>query len=83
MRADTALPGAGVSAKSKPASQGSENFPARTGGMMAEHGTPEYSTASGNDYAQHEDMYVDFLKLVKWIIITIVAILVFMWVFLA
>ena len=50
---------------------------------MAEHGTPQYSTASGNDYAQHEDMYVDFLKLVKWIMITIAAILIFMWIFLA
>jgi hypothetical protein len=50
---------------------------------MAEHGAPKYSTAPGNDYTQHEDMYVDFLKLVKWIMITIAAILIFMWIFLA
>jgi hypothetical protein len=77
------LPGAGVSAKQTPASRGLKNFSAVTGGMMDEHGTPEYSTASGNDYAQHEEMYVDFLKLVKWIMITIAAILIFMWIFLA
>jgi len=77
------LPGAGDSAKQKLTSQGSKNFSAVTGGMMAEHGTPEYSTAPGNDYAQHEETYVDFLKLVKWIMITIAAILIFMWIFLA
>ena len=78
MRPDTALPGARYSAKPCP-----KIVPAVTGITMAEHGTPEFSTASGNDYAQHEEMYVDFLKLVKWIMITIAAILIFMWIFLA
>ena len=50
---------------------------------MAEHGTPQYSTAPGNDYTQHEEMYVDFLKLVKWVIILVVAILAGMFIFLA
>ncbi len=45
---------------------------------MAEHGTVEYSTASGNDYEAHEQTYVMFLKLVKWHIIVIVMILALM-----
>jgi hypothetical protein len=31
---------------------------------MAAHGTPEYSTATGNDYAAHEEMYERFVSLV-------------------
>jgi len=50
---------------------------------MAEHGTPQYSIAPGNDYAQHEGTYGDFLKLVKWVIILVVAILAGMFFFLA
>ena len=50
---------------------------------MAEHGKPQYSTAPGNDYAQHEETYVDFLKLVKWVIILVVVILAGMFFFLA
>jgi len=45
---------------------------------MAEHGTVEYSTASGNDYEEHERSYVFFLQLVKWNLIVIVAILILM-----
>jgi hypothetical protein len=33
---------------------------------MAAHGTPEYAVADGNDYAAHEQTYLNFLKLVKW-----------------
>jgi hypothetical protein len=45
---------------------------------MAEHGTVEYATAEGNDYAEHEKTYRLFLGLVKWNIYIIVAILVLM-----
>ena len=31
---------------------------------MAAHGTPEYSTAPGNDYPAHEEMYENFTYLV-------------------
>ena len=33
---------------------------------MAAHDTPEYSVADGNDYAAHEQTYLNFLSLVKW-----------------
>jgi Bacterial aa3 type cytochrome c oxidase subunit IV len=49
---------------------------------MAEHGAPKYSTAPGNDYKQHEETYEDFLTLTKWVVIAVVAVLVFMFVFL-
>jgi hypothetical protein len=42
---------------------------------MADHGTVEYATASGNDYAAHEGTYKMFLKLLKWHLIVIVVIL--------
>ena len=48
---------------------------------MADHGKPEYSTASGNDYRQHEDMYEAFLKITKWGIISVVTVLAFLWIF--
>jgi hypothetical protein len=48
---------------------------------MAKHGTPEYSTAPGNDYGQHQETYVYFLKLVKWTIIAVVLVLMFLWFF--
>jgi hypothetical protein len=48
---------------------------------MADHGKPEYSIATGNDYRQHEDMYEAFLKLTKWTIIGVVLVLVFLWFF--
>ena len=33
---------------------------------MAAHDTPEYSVAEGNDYAAHEQTYLNFISLVKW-----------------
>jgi hypothetical protein len=50
---------------------------------MADHGTPKYSTAAGNDYAEHESTYNLFIWLTKWSIIIIAAILIFMFLFLA
>jgi hypothetical protein len=35
---------------------------------MAEHGTTEYATADGNDYAAHERTYAGFLTLLKWVV---------------
>jgi Bacterial aa3 type cytochrome c oxidase subunit IV len=35
--------------------------------VMAAHGAPEYSVADGNDYAAHEQTYLNFISLVKWI----------------
>jgi hypothetical protein len=32
---------------------------------MAEHGKVEYSTATGNDYAEHETTYLNVMKLTK------------------
>ncbi len=43
---------------------------------MAAHDTPEYSTATGNDYAAHEETYRTFLALVKWNLIVIIIILI-------
>ena len=43
---------------------------------MAAHGNPEYSVADGNDYAAHEQTYLNFLTLVRWglgVVIVIVA----------
>lgn len=48
---------------------------------MADHGKPEYSTAAGNDYAEHEAMYENFLTITKWAIIGVVIVLVFLWTF--
>ena len=39
---------------------------------MADHGEVEYATATGNDYAEHEQMYRSFVALVKWSIGVIV-----------
>jgi hypothetical protein len=50
---------------------------------MAGHDTPEYGTAAGNDYTQHQGTYGDFLQLVKWCVIVVTAILLGMWIFLA
>ena len=66
-----------------PLSLAAEKLPTVTGLDMAEHGKPQHSTAPGNDYAQHEGTYVDFLKLVKWVIIVVVVILAGMFFFLA
>ena len=43
---------------------------------MAAHGTPEYSVAEGNDYPAHEQTYLNFLSLVKWIMGTVIVIVV-------
>jgi hypothetical protein len=45
---------------------------------MAAHGSSEYSTAEGNDYAAHEQTYLTFLSLLKWNIAVIVIILILM-----
>lgn len=49
---------------------------------MAAHDTPEYSTAAGNDYAEHERTYEFFIKLVKWGVIFNVILLILMGYFL-
>ncbi len=33
---------------------------------MADHGEVQYSTATGNDYAEHERTYRLFVGLCKW-----------------
>jgi hypothetical protein len=43
---------------------------------MAAHDIPEYSTATGNDYAAHERTYLTFLALVKWTLTAIIIILI-------
>jgi hypothetical protein len=45
---------------------------------MADHGTTEYATAPGNDYPAHEATYEGFLVLVKWGLISVIAILIVM-----
>jgi hypothetical protein len=45
---------------------------------MAAHDTPEYSTAEGNDYGEHERMYQAFLSLLKWNVVAVVIILALM-----
>ena len=48
---------------------------------MAQHGENEYSTAAGNDYAQHEGMYEAFLTLTKWTVIGVILVMVFLFAF--
>jgi hypothetical protein len=43
---------------------------------MAAHGAPEYSVAEGNDYPAHEQTYLNFLSLVKWIMGTVIVIVI-------
>ena len=45
---------------------------------MASHGTTEYSTAEGNDYAQHEGTYEMFLTMTKWTVISLAILLILM-----
>ena len=33
---------------------------------MADHAEVEYSTATGNDYAEHEKTYKLFVQLARW-----------------
>lgn len=49
---------------------------------MAGHHEVTYTTAEGNDYPSHEQMYETFLGLVKWGSIVVIAILVGMAIFL-
>ena len=43
---------------------------------MAAHGAPEYSVAEGNDYPAHEQTYLSFLSLVKWVMGVVIIILI-------
>jgi aa3 type cytochrome c oxidase subunit IV len=45
---------------------------------MADHGEVEYATATGNDYAAHEQTYENFITLVKVVMAIVVAIVVLM-----
>ena len=48
---------------------------------MTQHGEQEYSTAAGNDYAQHEGMYEAFLTLTKWTVIGVILVMAFLFAF--
>lgn len=45
---------------------------------MADHAEVQYTTADGNDYESHEQTYLLFLQLTKWVVIIVIAILVLM-----
>jgi Bacterial aa3 type cytochrome c oxidase subunit IV len=45
---------------------------------MADHGEVQYATATGNDYAAHEETYRNFITLVKVSLTTVVIILILM-----
>jgi Bacterial aa3 type cytochrome c oxidase subunit IV len=45
---------------------------------MADHGEPQYATAEGNDYAEHEKTYRLFITLTKWITGFIIVLLILM-----
>ena len=49
---------------------------------MAEHREAEYATAEGNDYAEHEKTYGFFIALVKWHVIGLSLLLLWMFFFL-
>lgn len=49
---------------------------------MADHNKVAYTTADGNDYAEHEQTYQGFLMLVKYASLTLAAILALMAIFL-
>ena len=49
---------------------------------MAEHGTIEHATATGNDYAEHEHTYHLFTQLTKWGTASVILLLILMAVFL-
>jgi hypothetical protein len=49
---------------------------------MADHGEVEYATATGNDYAAHEQTYRGFITMVKVGMTIVVAIVVLMAIFL-
>ena len=54
----------------------------RRGGAMDDHGQLEYATASGNDYAGHEQMYHTFVTLTRSAVAVIAVILILMAIFL-
>jgi hypothetical protein len=43
---------------------------------MADHGEVEYATATGNDYAAHEQTYRHFVSLVKVVLGIVIVILI-------
>jgi hypothetical protein len=43
---------------------------------MADHGEVEYATATGNDYAAHEQTYRNFVTLVKVVMGIVVVIVI-------
>jgi len=45
---------------------------------MADHGEVEYTTATGNDYTEHEGTYKFFVALVKWGTLSVVVLLILM-----
>lgn len=49
---------------------------------MAKQGAVEYTTAAGNDYAEHLKTYALFTGLAKWGTVAIALILILMWFFL-
>ena len=49
---------------------------------MAEHGTVEYTTATGNDLPTHEQTYLNFVRLMKYCLGAIIVILILMATFL-
>jgi hypothetical protein len=49
---------------------------------MAEHGAVEYSTATGNDYEEHNRTYRGFLGLAKWGTASVLVIVALMAIFL-
>ena len=49
---------------------------------MADHGEVQDATATGNDYAAHEQTYRTFIHLVKGFVATVVVILILMAIFL-
>ena len=50
---------------------------------MADHGELEYATAAGNDLPAHEQMYRNFVTLVKTVLAVVVVIVILMAIFLA
>ncbi|MGA2817003.1 MAG: aa3-type cytochrome c oxidase subunit IV [Xanthobacteraceae bacterium] len=43
---------------------------------MADHGELEYASATGNDYAAHEQTYRSFVTLVKVVLVAVVVIVI-------
>jgi hypothetical protein len=43
---------------------------------MVDHGELEYASATGNDYAAHEQTYRNFITLVKGVLVAVVVIVI-------